>query len=123
MKGSHCAQNDAQKDKTMGKRNRIIVRDTGDYENVLEGGYTSIHEVLRCKVDCESGILEYETVAFPSFPSFVNTAVTKDDSSRLALQAGRVHHRHVSSMERLNDEEIEELRSQGIKIRILPKKR
>lgn len=123
MKGGHCAQNDAQKDKTMGKRNRIILRDTGDYENVVEGGLTSIFEVLRCNVDCESGILEYETRAFPSVPSYVNIAETKHDHPRLVLQAGRVHHRHVSSLDRLNDEEVEELRGQGIRIRILPNKR
>ncbi len=109
--------NIAQRIKQM-KRDIIILRNTGDYENVVEGGYTSIYEILRCKVSEERSALQYETRGFPSVPSFSDTPPSQEYLQSIP-RAGTVSTRCVSDMDILHDEEVEELRQRGVRIRIL----
>ena len=46
---------------TLGIQDLVVIRDTGDSENVFEGGYTSIFSVLLSDVGEEKGLLTYYT--------------------------------------------------------------
>lgn len=52
-------------------RNQLIVRDTGDFEDVAEGGSTRIYSMVNCSVDLEKGTMEFERRNFPACPVFL----------------------------------------------------
>jgi len=100
--------------------NRMILRDTGDAENDPEGGYDSIYEILRCKVDEEIGTLEYETRGFPTVPNFTGVEPSAEYFKSIP-RPGRISRRHVGAMRTIIQPEVLELLDRGVRIKILPR--
>ncbi len=85
------------------EKNTIILRDTGDYQDLVEGGVTSIYEVVECNIDGEKRMLEYVTRGFPSIPSFTDEPPSPEYLQTIP-KVGQVSRRDVSEMDRVYDE-------------------
>jgi hypothetical protein len=104
----------------LNRGNRMILRETGDAENDPEGGYDSIYEVLRCKVNEETGTLEYETRGFPTIPNFTGVEPSVEYLKSIP-RPGRISRRHVRTMKTIIQPEVSELLDRGVRIKILPR--
>ncbi|MES3005809.1 MAG: hypothetical protein V4664_02585 [Patescibacteria group bacterium] len=98
--------------------NTLVVVDTGDYEDLVEGGYTSIYSVQSCNVSRKKGTLEYETRGFPNVPSFSEKPPSPGYLASLP-RAGRIRRLHIKTMTRITDEELGELYWRGVNVQIL----
>ena len=98
--------------------NEIILKDTGDAENLVEGGYDSIYQIISCDVDEEKGTLEYENRSFPSVPNFTGKSPSPEYLATIPTP-GKIHQHHVRSMKTLRSSEIEEIQDRGVKITII----
>ncbi len=102
---------------TLGVQDLVVVRDTGDSDNALEGGYTRIHEVLFSYVDEEKGLLTYDTLSFSS-------VALGNYQKNLGITPAEVprgpHSRHINNMGIIHDEECEELTGRGVYVAYVP---
>lgn len=99
--------------------NQVILFDTGRLEDEVEGGYTSVYEVLYSNLDEETGAFEYVTRAFPSVPNF--TGIEPSEEYRKSIpRAGAVTRRHLNDMSIIRDDELYELRDLGVHVTIIP---
>lgn len=101
-------------------KNTIVLRATGNYQDLVEGGMTSIYDVVECDIDEEKGMLEYETRGFPSTPSFTGKPPSLEYLQSIP-EVGRISKRGVSKMDIIYDEEVAELRERGVIVTILPR--
>lgn len=85
----------------------VIVRETGDADNVVEGGYNYHHEIVEHNISGENGVFEYDTRVFPSGAIDTNKPPRRDC---------------IHNMNILMDDEIALLRERGVQVKILPKK-
>jgi hypothetical protein len=85
----------------------VVVRETGDADNVVEGGYNFRHKIITHNITGENGIFEYVTRIFPS--GVVDTGKPPRTD-------------HIQNMTLLMDDEIALLRDRGVQVKILPKK-
>jgi hypothetical protein len=101
----------------LGIQDLVVVWDTGDSENVLEGGYTSIFSVLLSDVEEEKGLLTYDTVSFSS-------VALGNYQQNLGITPAEVprgpHVRHINNMRTIYDEECEELTDRGVCVAYVP---
>lgn len=102
---------------TLGVQDLVVVWDTGDSENVLEGGYTRIFDVLLSDVGEEKGLLTYDTVSFSS-------VALGNYQKNLGITPAEVprgpHSRHINNMGIIYDEECEELTDRGVFVAYAP---
>lgn len=85
----------------------VVVRETGDADNVIEGGYNYHHEIIEHNISGENGVFEYDRRTFPSGAIDHSKPTSKN---------------HIKSMTILMDDEIALLRERGVQVKILPKK-
>jgi hypothetical protein len=90
----------------------LVVKATGDYDNVVEGGYTQRYRVLMMNVPVEKRKLVYNSRSF-SCPGFPN---------QLPGPHGSIT-RDLNDMREVFDEELSELRRRGIEIVAIPEDR
>jgi hypothetical protein len=82
--------------------NRIVLKKPGRSEDLFEGGYTEVYEVISCDIDPNIGTLEYQRIAF------CGSAQDPEPEISTPPRKGFTQ-KHVSSKSYLNTEEIEEL--------------
>lgn len=102
---------------TLGIQDLVVVWDTGDSDNAIEGGYTRIHEVLFSYVGEEKGLLTYDTLSFSSVALGnyqTNLGITPAEVPRGS------HSRHINNMGIIHDEECEELTDRGVCVAYAP---
>ena len=102
---------------TLGVQDFVVIQDTGDMVDAVEGGFDTIYEVLFADVAGELGELTYSTRSFasPALASFQHSlGITP------APKPSGWHVHHINNMNTIYDDERDELIDRGITVIILP---
>lgn len=102
---------------SLGDENIFIVRDTGDYDNDVEGGYTSIYSVIFSNVAEDKSMFTYDVRSFPIPPCY--TRKLKPGENEPYVPRGPVF-TDANKMRRVYDEELSELSDRGVRVAIIP---
>ncbi len=95
----------------------ILVRDTGDYQALAEGGYDSIYSVILADVPEEKSIFVYDMRSFPTPPGY--TRERSPGEAAPFVPKGPVED-NINTMRTVYDEELDELRGRGVRVVIIP---
>jgi hypothetical protein len=102
-------------------KNIIQVRPTGDYHDEFRPGVGIIpvddYEIVSCDVDAEHGNFEY-VVMMP--PMLYDSKLFPPGAFSLPKDIPRSRNVHVSKLQIIGDLEIQQLRSEGVEVIILP---
>ncbi len=94
-------------------REWISLKDTGDQDNMVEGGYCTVFEIMGFGMSYGTGQLSYRRVG-PSFPNNTNPDLVQ--SMAIAIPQKPIVH-HIFTLERITDDVVEELRTRGVEIK------